>query len=231
MGNSIKTFSEFKQENNLKVNEENSGILDYVGNLFSSAGTGISDVIKGKAASYLMEFFGIGEQSIFSKLIQNFVEQIPVMDLFGIIFQGKGDAAYMAPKAADATIEFLTEKGLDGIAKDLKIEPDGWIYRTISEMLSNQARRQDFRQMLVDFYTSAFNGFDPVDTDDFAKSLSPEEQRKFQNELKGLNQRAETDIDVETGGSSKNIISDFLSGLMGGGQSTNSFGLSTGETR
>ena len=35
MGNSIKTFSEFKSENNLNVNE---GIFDYVGNLISSAG-------------------------------------------------------------------------------------------------------------------------------------------------------------------------------------------------
>jgi hypothetical protein len=212
MGNSIKTFSEFKSENKHNVNE---GVFDYLGNLVSSAGTGISDVIKGKAASYLMEFFGIGEKSILSKLVQNFVEQIPVMDLFGILFQGKANSAYLAPKAADATIEFLTEKGLDGIATDLKIETDGWIYRTISEMLSNEARRKDFRQML--------------DAEEFSKTLTPTEQRQFTAGLEGMAKKSGNDLEVPSG-ESKNVISDFLSGLLGNGQSVNSLGLSTGQT-
>ena len=226
MGNSIKTFSEYKSENKHNVNE---GVFDYLGNLVSSAGTGISDVIKGKAASYLMEFFGIGEKSILSKLVQNFVEQIPVMDLFGILFQGKANSAYLAPKAADATIEFLTEKGLDGIATDLKIETDGWIYRTISEMLSNEARRKDFRQMLEDFYLSAFNGFAPLDAEEFSKTLTPTEQRQFTAGLEGMAKKSGNDLEVPSG-ESKNVISDFLSGLLGNGQSVNSLGLSTGQT-
>ncbi len=226
MGNSIKTFSEFKSKTHSNVNE---GIFDYVGNLISSAGTGISDVIKGKAASYLMEFFGIGEKSILSKLVQNFVEQIPVMDLFSILFQGKANAAYLAPKAADATIEFLTEKGLDGIATDLKIETDGWIYRTISEMLSNEARRKDFRQTLENFYLSAFNGFTPIGTDEFTKSLSPSEQSEFTSSLKGMAKKSGKDIDIPSQ-EKPNIINSFLSSLMGGGQSTNSLGLSSGQT-
>lgn len=226
MGNSIQTFSEFRASNNNSVNE---GIFDTIGNLISSAGTGISDVIKGKAAAYLMDFFGIGEQSILSKLVQNFVEQIPVMDIFSILFQGKANSAYLAPKAADATIEFLTEKGLDGIAKDLKIETDGWIYRTISEMLSNEARRKDFRQMLEDFYLSAFNGFQPIGTEEFTDSLSPSEKNKFSASLQNMAKDAGKDIDVSTQ-EKPNLINSFLSGLMGGGQSTNSLGLSTGQT-
>lgn len=226
MGNSIKTFSEFKSNNQSGVNE---GVMDYLGNLVSSAGTGISDVIKGKAVAYLMEFFGIGENSILSKLVQNFVEQIPVMDLFSILFQGKANSAYLAPKAADATIEFLTEKGLDGIATDLKIETDGWIYRTISEMLSNEARRKDFRQMLEDFYLAAFNGFSPIGTEDFTDSLTPTEQRKFATGLEGMAKKSGSDLDVPAKETS-NVINSFLSGLLGNGQSTNSLGLSTGQT-
>lgn len=226
MGNSIKTFSEFRSNNQTGVNE---GVMDYLGNLVSSAGTGISDVIKGKAVAYLMEFFGIGENSILSKLVQNFVEQIPVMDLFSILFQGKANSAYLAPKAADATIEFLTEKGLDGIATDLKIETDGWIYRTISEMLSNEARRKDFRQMLEDFYLSAFNGFSPIGTEDFTDSLTPTEQRKFATGLEGMAKKSGSDLEVSTQ-ETPNVINSFLSGLLGNGQSTNSLGLSTGQT-
>jgi hypothetical protein len=226
MGNSIKTFHEFKLENNPSVNE---GIFDYVGNLISSAGSGISDVIKGKAVAYLMNFFGIGEQSILSKLVQNFVEQIPVMDIFSILFQGKANSAYLAPKAADATIEFLTEKGLDGIAKDLKIEVDGWIYRTVSEMLSNEVRRKDFRQMLENFYLSAFNGFEPIGTEEFTKSLTPSEKSKFSDGIEGMAKKSGKEIDV-TAKEKPNMIDNFLSSLMGGGQSVNSMGLSTGQT-
>lgn len=226
MGNSIKTFSEFKSENNLNVNE---GIFDYVGNLISSAGSGLSDVIKGKAVAYLMNFFGIGEQSILSKLVQNFVEQIPVMDIFSILFQGKANSAYLAPKAADATIEFLTEKGLDGIAKDLKIETDGWIYRTVSEMLSNEVRRKDFRQMLENFYLSAFNGFEPIGTEEFTKSLTPSEQSKFSSSIENMAKKSGKEINV-TAKEKPNMIDNFISSLMGGGQSVNSLGLSTGQT-
>jgi hypothetical protein len=226
MGNSIKTFSEFKSSNTSEVNE---GVLDYLGNLVSSAGTGISDVIKGKAAAYLMKFFGISEKSILSKLVQNFVEQIPVMDLFGILFQGKANSAYLAPKAADATIEFLTEKGLDGIATDLEIETDGWIYRTISEMLSNEARRKDFRQMLESFYLSAFNGFEAIGTEDFAKSLTPSEQKQFATGIEGMAKKSGNDLDIQPKETS-NVINNFLSGLLGNGQSRNSLGLSTGQT-
>lgn len=226
MGDSIKTFSEFKALHSTGVNE---GIFDYLGNIVSSAGTGLSDVIKGKAVAYLLKFFGITEQSIFSKLVQNFVEQIPVMDIFKILFQGKANSAYLAPKAADATIEFLTEKGLDGIAKDLKIDTDGWIYRTVSEMLSNEVRRQDFRKMLENFYLSAFNGFESVGTEDFTKSLSPSEQAKFSRSIKDISKGTGNKIEVATT-EKPNIINNFISSLMGGGQSVNSIGLTTGQT-
>jgi hypothetical protein len=224
MANNIKSFEDFKSES---VNENwfsdgLSGLLGYAGNAFS-------DVLKGKASAYLLSFFGIGEQSIFSKLVQNFVEQIPVADLTKIIFAGKANSAYLAPKMADATIEFLTEKGLDGIAQDLGIEQDGWIYRTISEMLANQARREDFRNSLESFYLQAFNGFEgAADKDDFMKSLSSTEERTLKSGIDRVIDVRDKEVDMNK--PAGDLVSDFLSGLAGNGQSLQSLGLSSGGT-
>ena len=223
MDNKIKSFSDFKNSQEPSLNEA------WYDGIFGSLGTGFSDVIKGKVSAYLLSFFGINEQSIFSKLVQNFVEQIPLADLTKIIFAGKVNSSYLAPKLADATIEFLTEKGLDGIAEDLKIEPDGWIYRTISEMLSNRARTENFRETLVSLYMQAFNGFPPISTSDFTSSLSPSERSKVSSGIERVVKSK--DIDVDTGGSdSGDLVNNFLSGLLGNSQSMQSMGLGTGRT-
>ena len=224
MANNIKSFEDFKSEsvNENWFSDSLSGLLGYAGNAFS-------DVLKGKASAYLLSFFGIGEQSIFSKLVQNFVEQIPVADLTKIIFAGKANSAYLAPKMADASIEFLTEKGLDGIAQDLGIEQDGWIYRTISEMLTNQVRREDFRNSLEEFYLQAFNGFEGAsDKEDFMRSLSSTEERTLRSGIDRVVGAKGEDVDVDR--SSGDFVSDFLSSLSGNGQTLQSLGLSSGGT-
>jgi len=224
MANNIKSFEDFRSDS---VNE--NWLSDGLSRLIGSAGSAFSDVLKGKASAYLLNFFGIGEQSIFSKLVQNFVEQIPVADLTRIIFAGRANSAYLAPKMADATIEFLTEKGLDGIAEDLGIEPDGWIYRTISEMLTNQVRRENFRDYLEQFYLQAFNGFEgAAGGEDFMKSLSPSEERTIQTGIGKI-----VDVggnEIMDGNPAGDFVSDFLSGLAGNGQSLQSRGLSSGRT-
>lgn len=224
MANNIKSFEDFKSASVSDVNE------NWVSDILGYAGGAFSDVLKGKASAYLMSFFGIGEQSIFSKLVQNFVEQIPIADLTKIIFAGKANSAYLAPKMADATIEFLAEKGLDGIAQDLHIEPSGWIYRTLSEIVSNQARRENFREMLVGFYLQAFNGFESPGVDDFKASLSPTEARSLERGLEDVARRSSGDINITPSDGGSDMITSFLSGLMGNGQSMQSLGLSTGGT-
>jgi hypothetical protein len=224
MANNIKSFSDFKSASVSDVNE------NWVSDLLGYAGGAFSDVLKGKASAYLMSFFGIGEQSIFSKLVQNFVEQIPIADLTKIIFAGKANSAYLAPKMADATIEFLSEKGLDGIAQDLHIDPSGWIYRTLSEIVSNQARRENFREQLVGFYLQAFNGFESPDMDEFKNSLSPMETRSLEKGLEDVARRSGGDINITPSEGGADLVTNFLSGLVGNGQSMQSLGLSTGGT-
>lgn len=226
MVNNIKSFEDFKSSEHQSVNE------NWISDILGYAGGAFSDVLKGKASAYLMSFFGIGEQSIFSKLVQNFVEQIPIADLTKIIFAGKANSAYLAPKLADATIEFLSEKGLDGVAEDLHIDPTGWIYRTISEMISNETRRGQFRESLVNFYMQAFNGFREVDVDSFKSTLSPSEARTLSSGIDKIvkSQPNNINIEVPSGEANKDLVANFLSGLMGGGQSMQSMGLSTGST-
>lgn len=175
MSSIITPYKEFKTNQNINESNWFSGLL-------TKTYAGFTDVVTGKVVSYLLKLLGIGEGSIFSKLVQNFVEQIPISDYPKILFSGKVDAKYLAPKAADATIEFLNEKGLDGVAKDLKIDPNGYIYRTISEMLSNEARRSNFRDSLERFYLSTFNSLSFSDGE-FGSTFSPNEKNKLGTEL------------------------------------------------
>jgi hypothetical protein len=49
--------------------------------------------------------------------------------------------------------------GIDGIATRFKVEDkNGWIYRTLKEMLSNQTRQADLRETLVDLWTWILGG-------------------------------------------------------------------------
>lgn len=179
----VQNFDEFTFK---KIDEANDSFFsfDFLGNLFTEGFGAFSDVLKGKVIAYLMEYLGIAENTIFSKLVQNFVEQIEVKDYYGILFGDKKKASYFAPKAAEATIEFLTEKGVDGIAKDLGVtDTNGYLYRTISEMLTNQTKKAGFTKTLENFYLSLFGGLPQSSMDDFKKSLKPEEKAKLENDL------------------------------------------------
>jgi hypothetical protein len=200
------TFHEFRINKNgsLDMNEDLKDFFGSIGSGFSSIATSIGDVFKAKVTAYLLSMLGINEDSIFSKLVQNFIEQIPVTDYFIIIFQGKAKAGYLAPKAADATMEFLVEMGLDGIAEKLGIDNKGLIYKTISELFSNQVKREQFRKSLEKFYLEAFTGFQPESQDQFAKNLTPSERSKMESALQSKSGQSEK---------SGNMVDDFLSRL------------------
>ena len=154
----VQNFDEFTSK---KIDEANDSFFsfDFLGNLFTKGFDAFTDVLKGKVTAHIMEYLGIGEGSILSKLVQNFVETIPVKDYYAILFKSKISAPYLAPKAAQATIEFLTEMGVDGIAKNLGItDNNGYLYRTISEMLTNEVGKKEFSKKIENFYLSMFGG-------------------------------------------------------------------------
>ena len=148
MSQIIKKFSDFQS-----TNEDFS--LD---SLLSSAGEGLVDVAKGKLIEYLYGYFGVSPESLLGTIITNFVEQIDIAE-YPQFISGEINVRDMAPKLADATIETISDMGIDGIATKFKVEDkNGWIYRTLKEMLSNQTRQADFRETLVGLWTWILGG-------------------------------------------------------------------------
>ena len=148
MSQIIKKFSDFQS-----TNEDFS-----LSSLLSSAGEGLVDVAKGKLTEYLYGYFGVKPESLLGTIITNFVEQVDISE-YPQFISGEISVRDMAPKLADATIETISEMGIDGIATRFKVEDkNGWIYRTLKEMLSNQTRQADLRETLVDLWTWILGG-------------------------------------------------------------------------
>ena len=187
----VKSFSEFI---NKPVNETDLFSWDTVTSLFGKGLDAVSDVTKGKVIAALLSKLGIKEGSIFSKLVQNFVETIPVGDYYSLMFKGKASAPYLAPKAAQATMEFLIEKGFDGVAEALGIEKEGLIYRTVSEMLSNEASRANFKNNLEKFYLEIFGGLEPTSVEQFKKDLTSQEKNQIMSSLEQTAKTQGTDL-------------------------------------
>jgi hypothetical protein len=176
----VRSFSEFI---NKPVNEADLFSWDTVTSLFGKGLDAVSDVVKGKVTAVLLSKLGIKEGTIFEKLVENFVETIPVKDYYSLVFKGKASAPYLAPKAAQATMEFLQEKGLDGIAQALGIDEKGLIYRTVSEMISKETTKGDFSKTLEQFYLEIFGGIEPTSVEQFKKDLSSQEKNQIMTTL------------------------------------------------
>jgi hypothetical protein len=148
MSQIIKKFSDFQS-----TNEDFS-----LSSLVSSAGEGLVDVAKGKLTEYLYGYFGVKPESLLGTILTNFVEQVDIAE-YPQFISGEISVRDMAPKLADATIETISEMGIDGIATRFKVEDkNGWIYRTLKEMLSNQTRQADLRKTLVELWTWVLGG-------------------------------------------------------------------------
>ena len=120
-------------------------------------------------------------------------------------------------------METLTEMGVDGIATRLKIEDkNGWVYRTIKEMISNSAKQATFRENILNFWTmilssiaggenkSPFVAAGQGGKNPFA--LNPSDEKKLSSDP-AIKQAAEK---------SGMDVSSILKGIMGG--STNPSG-------
>jgi len=187
----VKSFSEFI---NKPVNEADLFSWDTVTSLFGKGLDAVSDVVKGKVIAVLLSKLGIKEGSIFEKLVENFVETIPVGDYYSLVFKGKASAPYLAPKAAQATMEFLQEKGLDGMAQALGIDEKGLIYRTISEMITNETTKGTFSKTLEQFYLEIFGGIEPTSVEQFKKDLSSQEKTQIMTSLEQTAKSQGTDL-------------------------------------
>jgi hypothetical protein len=187
----VKSFSEFI---NKPVNEADLFSWDTVTSLFGKGLDAVSDVVKAKVVATLLSKLGIKEGSIFEKLVENFVETIPVGDYYSLVFKGKASAPYLAPKAAQATIEFLMEKGVDGVAENLGVEKDGLIYRTISEMITNETSRENFKKTLEKFFLEIFGGIEPTSVDQFKKDLTSQEKTQIMTSLEQTAKSQGTDL-------------------------------------
>jgi hypothetical protein len=187
----VKSFSEFI---NKPVNEEDLFSWDTVTSLFGKGLDAVSNVVKGKVVAVLLSKLGIKEGSIFEKLVENFVETIPVGDYYSLVFKGKASAPYLAPKAAQATMEFLQEKGLDGMAQALGIDEKGLIYRTVSEMITNETTKGTFSKTLEQFYLEIFGGIEPTSVEQFKKDLSSQEKTQIMTSLEQTAKSQGTDL-------------------------------------
>jgi hypothetical protein len=176
MAKIIKKFSDFQS-----TNEDFS-----LGSLISSAGEGLVDVAKGKLIEYLYGYFGVKPESLLGTILTNFVEQVDIAE-YPQFISGEISVRDMAPKLADATIETITEMGIDGIATKFKIEDkNGLVYKTFEEMLSNQSRRADLRENLVGLWTWVLGGASsgsqsafPNTTGKNPLSVTPQEAQKL----------------------------------------------------
>ena len=176
MSQIIKKFSDFQS-----TNEDFS-----LSSLIGSAGEGLVDVAKGKLTEYLYGYFGVKPESLLGTILTNFVEQVDIAE-YPQFISGEISVRDMAPKLADATIETISEMGIDGIATRFKVEDkNGWIYRTLKEMLSNQTRQADLRKTLVELWTWVLGGTSsgsqsafPNTTGKNPLSVTPQEAQKL----------------------------------------------------
>ena len=211
MSKMIKNFSEFQ-----KVNED--GPMDFITNLLGSGATAVGDVIKGKVSDYLLGFFGVKPESLFGTIIRNFAETVDVSELYDFIIKGEGGISVktLAPKLTDVTMETITELGVDGLATRFGIEDkNGWVYRTIKEMISNSAKQATFRESILNFWTMILTSiaggenkspFAQVKSGKNPFELTPDEEKKISTNPAVKQAEEKSGMDVTS----------ILKGMMGG---------------
>jgi hypothetical protein len=207
----IKNFSEFQ-----KVDE---GAMDFLSGLLGSGASAFTDVIKGKVSDYLLGFFGVKPESLFGTIIRNFAETVDVSDLYDFIVKGEGGISVktLAPKLTDVTMETLSEMGVDGIASRFKIDDkNGWIYRTVKEMISNQSKQADFRENILNFWTMILTS---IAGGESKSTFSPTKAGKNPFDLTSTEKKKiSSDPAVKQAAQKSGMnVSDIIKGLSSGG--------------
>jgi hypothetical protein len=216
MSKIIKNFSEFENTN------EGFDLGSIVGSL--GLGDVAADLIKGKVIEYMYGYLGVTPESVLGTVITNLVETIDFSEYWDIITGGGSfPVEKLAPKLADATIETFTELGIDGIAGKMNTDLDksGLVYRSFKEMLSNQTRKADFRQNLIDMWTwvltvGSSKGAQSKGQDAF--SFTREEAKKIAND-------PAVKQEIKNSGTSASAVEDMIKSFTGG---TPNFGTTQG---
>jgi hypothetical protein len=197
MINKVKKFDDFEySDRNNGLNEE-EGILGSlasgVGSIFKGLGRGVDFMIpavepalKRWLASTLLKKWGILDDSTFSFIIQNVIKLIPVKDYPGILTGDKLNAEYLAPLLAEATMQMITEKGIDTIlgpiAKAVGLDTAGLAYKTLVERVQLLMKdREKFKGSLAGIFK--FLGSVEVSFGEFAKDQDPATQKKIAGDI------------------------------------------------
>jgi hypothetical protein len=85
-------------------------------------------------------------------------------------------------------------KGLDGIAQALGIDEKGLIFRTVSEMITNETTKGTFSKTLEQFYLEIFGGIEPTSVEQFKKDLSSQEKTQIMSSLEQTAKSQGTDL-------------------------------------
>jgi hypothetical protein len=210
----IKDLGSFTESE--KINEDFSW-----GNLISGAldlgGEGLRKTIKEKIAASIMEKFGILDDSIFSGLIQEVVDAIPVKDYPGIIMGEKANVDYLAPFMVQAIGEFVERKGLDTFAESLGLDPRGWLYSTIANSLQTERGKETLKNLFVEAFGG--KGAQGSVARDAISGLPQRDKVKISDSVKKkLSTLYGKPVDMEPKKDDKGVgdyISDFWHSLLG----------------
>jgi hypothetical protein len=211
----IKKFSEFRKDVSPSQNnhtELNEGIGDWLGQTFGSLWGGAKDLLTKKITAHLLSKLGIEEGSIFAELVSKFVQQIPISDYYGLLFDSKLNAKYLAPKMAEAAMEFIAGGGYDGIAQSLGFNRDGLIYQLLKETFTNEAAKLNFKKNLENFFLSVFQGFPSTSSTEFEKSLTKAEKSTLTKPILQTARDRGIKID-QSAGKEGDILTNFLSNM------------------
>ena len=207
MSRIIKDFNSFNRDN---VNEEFkwSDLGNIFGGVFGFAQEGLKKTIKQKITASLLEKLGVEENSLFSTIIQEAVDQIPVKDYPEILTGEKANVEYLAPKMSLAIQELIQRKGIDGIAQQLGLKTDGWLFSTIREGLQSEKGRQNIENILI----AAFGGSDAKGSvaRDAIASLNPKEKDELADAIK---KKADKFYGKSNGEKEEEGFGDYISSL------------------
>lgn len=231
MVNKVKKFGDFDySDRNPGLNEDESllgSITSGIGSVFKGIGGGVNFMLpsiepafKRYVTSKILEKWGILDNSTFSFIVQNVVKLIPVKDYWGILTGDKLNAEYLSPLLAEATMQMITEKGIDTIlqpiAQSVGLDPAGFAYKTFVERVQLLMKdREDFKNSLIGIFK--FLGSIEVKFGEFATDQDKATQKKIAGDI--YSQLAQENPafakkykkQMEQGGSSG--IGDLLSGI------------------
>lgn len=198
-----------KLEDFQSVNEgfDLSSILS---SILPALGSGFTKTIKQKIVATLVGTIGIKPDSTLSVLLQEFVDQLPITDLPGIMSGEKGGAEYFAPKLAAFVQETVQRKGMDTFAEKLGIDTNkGWLYPILRETLQTQIGMENLTKFFLTLFEasksnvgkSAMDALDPYHKEQISSAVS-----KKMETYKPASQKT---------GEDDSFLGNLLSGIMG----------------